>query len=360
VTSTAPLQGAKTSSGASATASTSNYVGAASADVEIGKVSLFGGLATANAVHVRVRARDGRTSRSGVVRGLVVDGRPVGTLRSGRTLPLGDYGRLEVLRPSGSGIVALRGKLSQDYEGYPAGSTVTYAYAAAAARNGVGPAPPTHSTPSAPPRKEPEPTQTTPHPPPPPARQRPRRHKAPSRLHVLATDRHFVFPVYGKHSIGNGFTGATRADLGPNCAGPHEGNDIFAPAGRPVLAVTGGTLESVGTKPCSGNRVWLKSDRGDTFFYAHLDSFAEITHNRARVKAGDVIGFLGNTGQATDRPSHLHFEIHPGGGLAIDPYPFLRAWETRRDVPAAAWVRENGQVGQQPGTLVVVRDFLSR
>jgi hypothetical protein len=52
--------------------------------------------------------------------------------------------------------------------------------------------------------------------------------------------------------------------------------------------------------------------------------------------------------------------VHPGNRAAVDPYPFLRAWENRRDVPAAAWVRANGETGQQPGTLVVVKDFLSR
>jgi murein DD-endopeptidase MepM/ murein hydrolase activator NlpD len=128
----------------------------------------------------------------------------------------------------------------------------------------------------------------------------------------------------------------------------------------PVVAVSDGTLGSVGTLPCSGNRVWLKGRSGDNFFYAHLETFASGTHNGAHVNAGDVIGFLGSTGQAKDRPAHLHFEVHPGGGPAVNPYPFLRAWESRRDVPAAAWVRENGAVGRQPGTLVVVKDFLSR
>jgi hypothetical protein len=102
------------------------------------------------------------------------------------------------------------------------------------------------------------------------------------------------------------------------------------------------------------------SKTGDSFFYAHLSAFATDARNRLKVKAGQVIGFLGSTGDAEQTPPHLHFEVHPGDGEAVDPYPFLRAWESRRDVPAAAWVRENGQVGQQPGTLVVLKDFLSR
>jgi murein DD-endopeptidase MepM/ murein hydrolase activator NlpD len=172
---------------------------------------------------------------------------------------------------------------------------------------------------------------------------------------VLLTSKGFVFPVYGPHNFTDTF-GAFRADTGF-----HEGNDIFALAGTPLVAVCDGSLNRVGTLPISGNRLWVKCTKtGDAFFYAHLSAFATDTRDGLHVKAGQVIGFLGSTGDAERTPPHLHFEVHPGDGPAVDPYPFLRAWESRRDVPAAAWVRENGQIGRQPGTLVVVRDFLSR
>jgi murein DD-endopeptidase MepM/ murein hydrolase activator NlpD len=172
---------------------------------------------------------------------------------------------------------------------------------------------------------------------------------------VLLTAKGFVFPVYGKHDYTDTF-GAPRADTGF-----HAGNDIFAAAGTPLVAVCDGSLNRVGTLPISGNRLWVKCAKtGDSFFYAHLSAFATNTRSGLLVKAGQVIGFLGSTGDAEKTPPHLHFEVHPGGRAAVDPYPFLRAWENRRDVPAAAWVRANGQVGQQPGTLVVVKDFLSR
>jgi murein DD-endopeptidase MepM/ murein hydrolase activator NlpD len=163
-----------------------------------------------------------------------------------------------------------------------------------------------------------------------------------------------VFPVYGKHSFTDDW-GAFRADTGR-----HEGNDVFAVAGTPVVAVCGGSLNRVGTLPISGNRLWVKCKTGDSFFYAHLSAFATDARDGLQVKAGQVVGFVGSTGDAEKTPPHLHFEVHPGDGAAVDPYPFLRAWESHRDVPAAAWVRRNGQAGEQPGTLVVVKDFLSR
>jgi murein DD-endopeptidase MepM/ murein hydrolase activator NlpD len=126
-----------------------------------------------------------------------------------------------------------------------------------------------------------------------------------------------------------------------------------------VLAVTDGTLYRVGTREVPGNRLWLRSARGDTFFYAHLGAFAYGARNGARVSAGDVIGFVGNTGDAEPTPPHLHFEVHPRGGEAVNPYPFVRAWDERRDVPAAAWLTRYGRdPGARPGVLVVVEDYL--
>jgi murein DD-endopeptidase MepM/ murein hydrolase activator NlpD len=273
---------------------------------------------------------------------------------------MGEYGRLLVLRSRGGEVEGLRGTLSKDYNGYAAGSTMIASHAEASARNGVAPPPP-KPKPKPPKRAPQQPAKARTQPSKPPKAAKPPHRKGPTRKEVLATDKHFVFPVYGKHFLADGFTGAGTGQLKPGCTGPHAGDDIFAAGGTPILAVADGTLQQVGTLPCSGNRVWLRSTRGDRFFYAHLESFASITQNGAKVKAGQVIGFLGNTGQAVDRPSHLHFEIHPAGGLAVDPYPFLRAWESHRDVPAAAWVRRySAEVGQQPGTLVVLKDFLSR
>ena len=162
-----------------------------------------------------------------------------------------------------------------------------------------------------------------------------------------------MFPVYGSHNYTDTF-GAFRADTGF-----HQGNDVFAAAGTPVVAVTSGRLFNVGTLRISGNRLWVRSDKGDCFFYAHLSAFATDARDGLRVKAGQVVGFVGSTGDAERTPPHLHFEVHPGCGPAVDPYPFLRAWEGRRDVPAAAWlVRYARESGVRPGALVELKDYL--
>ena len=103
-----------------------------------------------------------------------------------------------------------------------------------------------------------------------------------------------------------------------------------------MLAVADGRLNRVGTLPISGNRLWLKTDRGDSFFYAHLSAFAPEAVSGRRVKAGTLLGFVGNTGDAEPTPPHVHFEVHPGDGDAIDPHEVLIAWQDRGERRAAA------------------------
>jgi hypothetical protein len=352
--------GSDSGPGTSAQTSTSGGKGRAIAKANVNDVRLFGGLVTADSVIVRASASGGATSEAGRIGGLVINGKEQQTQTHRHVFNMGGYGRLVAIEDSGTGIVGLSATLTRTYGKYPAGSSAKVAYASASASDEVAPPPPEPKPPK--PKPEPKPPEPKPEPQPSPEpnpqpkpQPKPERRKPP-RTNTLATKKGFVFPVYGKHSYSDDY-GAARADTGT-----HVGNDIFAATGTPVVAVCDGSLNRVGTLPISGNRLWVKCDKGDdSFFYAHLSAFATDTRNRLKVKAGQVIGFVGSTGDAEQTPPHCHFEVHPHNGGPVDPYPFLRAWEGQRDVPAAAWVRENGTTGgEQPGTLVVVKDFLAR
>lgn len=123
----------------------------------------------------------------------------------------------------------------------------------------------------------------------------------------------YTFPVSGgTNSTIQSFWGAIR-DGGKRS---HEGIDIFAPRGTPVVAATDGRITSSGEKGLGGKQVWLRdARRGQSLYYAHLDSIAPLGNRK--VKAGDTIGFVGNTGNAKTTPPHLHFGIYKRG--AVNP-----------------------------------------
>lgn len=102
----------------------------------------------------------------------------------------------------------------------------------------------------------------------------------------------------------------------------HEGVDIFAPRGTPVVAASDGFVRS-GENTLGGRVVWLwDMPRGIRVYYAHLD--AQLVTTGAFVRAGDTIGTVGNTGNARTTAPHLHFGIYAGGEGAIDPDAFIR------------------------------------
>lgn len=132
----------------------------------------------------------------------------------------------------------------------------------------------------------------------------------------------YVFPVLGRTDFSNDW-GAARASTGV----PHQGTDIFADEGTPVVALADGVLDRVGWNRIGGYRLWVFDTFGNSFYYAHLSAYAPLAQDGARVRAGDVIGFVGHTGDAQGTPPHLHFEVHPGNGAPTNPFPLLNAWK---------------------------------
>jgi murein DD-endopeptidase MepM/ murein hydrolase activator NlpD len=162
----------------------------------------------------------------------------------------------------------------------------------------------------------------------------------PPPLQASITSQGYVFPVFGPSSYGDTF-GAFRGDVS---GGWHHGDDIFAPLGAPLLAVADGTVFSVGPNRIGGNRLWLQDSAGNQYYYAHLSAYSPLAKDGQHVHAGDVLGFVGNTGDAAGGPYHLHFEVHPASLLflgydgAVDPTPYLDAWRRLQSVTFPAGV----------------------
>jgi murein DD-endopeptidase MepM/ murein hydrolase activator NlpD len=127
------------------------------------------------------------------------------------------------------------------------------------------------------------------------------------------------FPVQGRSSTA---VQSFFRDPRDNNTRDHHGIDIFAPRNTPVLAAADGYVTSVGTNRLGGNVVWIfDPSRGQSHYYAHLEKQAVASGER--VKAGDVVGYIGNTGNARTTPPHLHFGIYSRGEGPVDPLPFV-------------------------------------
>ncbi len=103
----------------------------------------------------------------------------------------------------------------------------------------------------------------------------------------------------------------------------HEGVDMLAARGTPVVAIESGTVRSMRNSSLGGFTVWLAGDSGDTFYYAHLDSHAPGLSQGQSVGVGAMLGYVGTSGNAPEHIPHLHFEYHPGGGSAVNPTPLV-------------------------------------
>ena len=121
-----------------------------------------------------------------------------------------------------------------------------------------------------------------------------------------------VCPVAGPRAFADTW-GAARSG-----GRSHEGVDMMSPGGTPLVAVEAGSA-NFSTNRLGGNAIWLTGASGTKYYYAHLSAWEGSSRS---VSQGEVIGYVGATGNTT--ANHLHFEVHPGGGRAVNPYPYVR------------------------------------
>ncbi len=103
----------------------------------------------------------------------------------------------------------------------------------------------------------------------------------------------------------------------------HKGTDVFASRGTRILAPDAGRV-SLRSNELGGLTVWLTGDNGVSFYLAHLDGYPGGLATGDRVSKGQVVGYVGNTGNARGTSPHLHIQLHPGGGSPVNPFPTLR------------------------------------
>jgi hypothetical protein len=144
-----------------------------------------------------------------------------------------------------------------------------------------------------------------------------------------------IFPVAGPTTYTDDF-GQARP------GGPHQGNDILATKKTPVVAVEAGKIEFWTTSASAGCMLYLYGVSGTMYEYIHLNNDLTIRNDNrgkcvtgtayalglkdgAKVTAGQMIGYVGDSGDANGLHAHLHFEVHPGGGNAVSPYPYLQS-----------------------------------
>lgn len=138
------------------------------------------------------------------------------------------------------------------------------------------------------------------------------------QIQLSGTATYAVFPVQGKNSNAIQSVWGDVRDGGKRS---HEGVDIFASRGTPVLAPVAGVVTAVRDRGLGGKQVWVRdSERNWNLYFAHLDS--QLVSNLQRVNAGDTLGLVGNTGNARTTPPHLHFGIYQNG--AINPFPAIK------------------------------------
>ncbi len=143
-----------------------------------------------------------------------------------------------------------------------------------------------------------------------------------------------IFPVAGPTTYIDDFGQARPGGL-------HQGNDLMAAKKTPVVAVEPGKIKFWTTSASAGCMLYLYGDSGTSYLYIHLNNDLTMKNDNrgkcvpgvaytrglkdgAKVQAGQMLGFVGDSGDANGIASHLHFEVHPGGGAAVSPFPYLQ------------------------------------
>jgi murein DD-endopeptidase MepM/ murein hydrolase activator NlpD len=103
----------------------------------------------------------------------------------------------------------------------------------------------------------------------------------------------------------------------------HKGTDIMNPWGNKVHAIVDGVVSRQSTSSLGGISLYLMGADGNEYYYAHLSRYASSVGQR--VKAGELIAYNGQTGNARFTAPHVHFEVHPGAGTPVNPYPYVKA-----------------------------------
>ena len=336
-----------------------------SAGVTLRAVSLLGGAVTAGSVSA--------TAGRGTVTGLQIRGADV-ALGPGGTAAVGNWAQLTLGKRVGRVSAPLVLHVLASHGPLPAGTIVAVGFAATA-QAAAGPTTKQSggkSSPSAHHNGTTAGGQQTP-------AQKTKKHKpkkpVPQPLTVTPPlgfrPSHYVFPVDGGASYVDTY-GANRSDI---YDGWHHGDDLFAPLGTPIVAVANGKLSLVGWNRLGGWRLWLTDGDGNSFYYAHLAGYSRWILDHPNVRAGQVVGFLGRTGDAFTTAPHLHFEIHPqqlldlGYDGAVDPTLYLQKWQVvhvpANEIPQPAKLKAPvGTPAEEASVvwreLLIARDLLPR